>query len=122
MRAVWPLISITVTTMSSPSTILSPGRRVMISIASVLLGTGWPRRRVSQPQASRAYGRSGGLLRRRGQLREQRRAQLGRRRLVEQLVAGAAHDRDRGAQVGGEVLQPLARAHGYVDGRVVTRK
>src|SRR5215213_10940085 len=106
MRAVWPLISITVTTMSSPSTILSPGRRVMISIASVLLGTGWPRRRVSQPQASRAYGRvSGGLLRRRGQLREQRRAQLGGWRLVEQLVARPAHDRDRGAQVGGEVLQ-----------------
>src|SRR4051794_18339813 len=63
---------------------------------------------------SQALSRNLGCL-----LREQRGAHRGVRGLVDDLVATAAGDEDRGAQVGAEILQRLGRADGHVDRGVV---
>src|SRR6476620_479161 len=99
MRAVCPLISISVTTMSSPSTIFSPGRRVMMSIGSSSLEPVAGPRSVSQPPDVCAAVRASGSLAGGGELAEQRRAQLRVLRVVDHLVAVGADDHDRGAQV-----------------------
>src|SRR4051794_29864000 len=89
MRTWLPTISITWMEMSSPSTIFSPGRRVMIST------------RPDYP--------SGGLLL---LPREQRRAHRRVVGLVDDLVAAALVDDDRRLEVGRELLQVARRADG----------
>src|ERR1700761_9515614 len=86
-RTVWPLTSSTETKMSSPTTIRSPRRRVMFSIET------------SGP----VTGSRGGLLRE--HLGEQRGAQVAARCLVDDLVAAAGTDEDRGLLIGREILQ-----------------
>src|SRR3954470_7879959 len=98
MRAVLPTISMTWTTMSSPSMIFSPGRRVMMSMAV----PPWIR--------SRGLPGLGGLLGR--LLREQLGPQRSRAERVDDLVAAAVDDEDRGAQVRGELAELAARPHG----------
>src|SRR4051794_15146850 len=98
MRTWLPTISITWMEMSSPSTIFSPGRRVMIST------------RPAYP--------SGGLLL---LPREQRRAHGRVVDLVDDLVAAALVDHDRRAQVRRELLQPAGGAHGDPHGDVLAR-
>src|SRR6478752_5561702 len=91
-RTVFPTISITCTTTSSPTMIFSPTRRVMSSmippwIYAAACFLGWVLR----------GGRDGG--------REERGADGSVGGLVDDLVALALGDEDRGAQVGEEVAQ-----------------
>src|SRR3954470_16030213 len=92
-RTVLPTISLMCTTMSSPTMIFSPARRVMSSMVPPwiqLVGLGG--------------GSDGG---------EQRGADGGVRGLIDDLMALAVGDQDRGAQVGVEVreLGPGADRH-----------
>src|SRR3954468_11204211 len=96
MRTWLPTISITWTEMSSPRMIFSPGRRVMISTRP-----GYPDA-VPSPRPGRVSGR---LALGPG---EQRRPHRGLGGLVDDLVAAAVVDDDRGPEVRGEVA-PLGR-------------
>src|SRR4051812_9610296 len=105
-RTVFPTISITCTTTSSPTMIFSPTRRVMSSMVPP-----WIQLRAGLWRGL-SSGRDG---------REERGADGGIRGLVDDLVALAVGDEDRGAQVRVEVGQLGAGAdrdpHGHV-GRV----
>src|SRR5215204_6305491 len=100
-RTVFPTISITCTTTSSPTMIFSPARRVMSSMVPPWIRCGWIR------------GLSGG-----GDGREQRGADGGVGGLVDDLVTLAVGDEDRGAQVREEVSQLGAGTDGDPDGDV----
>src|SRR4051794_5501733 len=97
-RTVLPTISLMWTTMSSPTMIFSPARRVMSSMV---------------PPWMQLRGLGGG---RDG--REQRGADGGVRGLIDHLVALALGDEDGRAQVGVEVGELSARADGDEDGDV----
>src|SRR3954451_7020709 len=102
-RTVLPTISFTWKTMSSPTMIFSPTRRVMSSMVP--------------PWIQLRKGRKWGLRRGRDG-REQRSADGSVRRLVDHLVAVTGGDEDRRAQVGVEVGQLGAGADGHPDGDV----
>src|ERR1700754_3345818 len=97
-RTVLPTISLMWTTMSSPTMIFSPARRVMSSMVPPWIQLVWLGR-----------GSDG---------REQRGADGGVRGLVDDLVALAVGDQDRGAQVGVEVRELGAGADRHEDGDV----
>src|SRR3954467_7717836 len=111
MRTLEPETSITSMTTSSPSMTFSPGRRVMMSMGTV---PPWSRLgNWSDCSGSYPVVLSGSDLRR--VLREQRSADRSVGSLVDDLMAGTLCDQDRRAEVGTEVLQDLAGAHGHVD-------
>src|SRR3954447_19242441 len=103
MRTELPTIFITWTTMSSPSMIFSPGRRVMMSIEDSSLESFW-----------KCLGGDLGLG-----VGEQRGAHGGVRGLVDHLEALASGDDDRRAEVRAEVGELVRGADGDPDGHVV---
>src|SRR3954451_15427793 len=113
MRTLEPLTSITSTTTSSPTMIFSPGRRVMMSTGGFLLGV-----RVCWFERTERGSRG---LRRRLLLEagEEGSTDRGVRGLVDDLVALVAHDEDRRAQVGAEVLECGGGPDRHVDHRVL---
>src|SRR4051812_45982085 len=111
IRTLDPETSITSMTTSSPSMTFSPGRRVMMSMGTVppwSRGELWSDVREAYPKVL-----SGSDLR--SILREQRSAHRSVGGLIDDLMAGTLCDQDRRAEVGTEVLQDLAGAHGHVD-------
>src|SRR3954452_17263254 len=115
IRTVLPLTSCTCRMMSSPMTMRSPTRRVMLST-----GPPWIRcLRTGGRLVVRLAALRGGLG-----PPEQRGAHVGVGRLVDDLVGlgtrGTRRDDDRCAEVRGEVLDALGRTDGHPDvgGRV----
>src|SRR3954453_24053971 len=103
-RTVLPTISLMWKTMSSPTMIFSPARRVMSSMVPP-----WIQLRADVCVSWLGGGRDG---------REQRGANGGVRGLIDDLMALTLGDEDRGPQVGVEVGELRARAHRHEDGDV----
>src|SRR5262249_44248208 len=104
MRTVEPVTSITSMQTSLPTLIFSPGRLVMMSIASYSSlenGSG----RLHLPLRSRPL--------------EQRGTDGSVGGLVDDLVAAATRDQDRRIEVGTKALQRIGCTNRHVDGRVV---
>src|SRR3954470_14805507 len=110
MRTLEPETSITSMTVSSPSMTFSPGRRVMMSMGTVPPWSRGELERCSGCYPVNPLGSDLGSI-----LREERSTDRSVGSLVDDLMACTLCDQDRRAEIGTEVFQDLAGAHGHVD-------
>src|SRR5919204_642570 len=101
-RTVEPVTSITSIRTSSPTLIFSPARRVMMSIAGLLLGERSDRDDLLRGRPLEQRGPDGRVC-----------------GLVDHLVAATTRDQDRRVEVGTKVLERVGRANRHVDGGVI---
>src|SRR5215217_328066 len=110
-RTELPTISMTWTTMSSPTMTFSPGWRVMMSMFACSSLEAMPGRGTCRARPLRRLLRHG--------LCEQRGPHGSVRRLVDHLMATAVRDHNRRAEGRTEVRQLLARANGHPNGNLI---